>query len=123
MKSYKTLHVYRYAVDFNVQVINLIQQQRELPFSHRDQLSRASLSIALNIAEGMGRNTPKDQSHFLTISRGSTYECMALIEILTHAQMISSTQSARWTAQLESISKILYTLIQKRQPLPPSIPK
>ena len=122
MKNYKSLHVYKYAVTCNVEVIQLVQQQRELPFSHKDQLTRASLSIALNIAEGMGRSTPKDQSHFLTISRGSVYECLALVEILTHARFISSAQSERWSAQLESIAKILYTLIQKRKPLPPPPP-
>jgi len=38
------------------------------------QMRRSAISIASNIAEGIGRNTSKDTVHFLYISRGSAYE-------------------------------------------------
>ena len=35
-----------------------------------DQLRRAALSVSANIAEGSGRETLKDSSHFFTVAKG-----------------------------------------------------
>lgn len=43
-------------------------------FGLKSQISRSSISIPSNIAEGSGRTTIKDFSHFLSISLGSAYE-------------------------------------------------
>jgi four helix bundle protein len=48
----------------------------------RDQIERASLSVALNLAEGSGRKG-KDRLHFFRIAMGSLKEvqaCLAVIE-------------------------------------------
>jgi four helix bundle protein len=47
----------------------------------RDQLNRAALSIALNLAEGRGRATRKDQIRFFNISLSSARECQAILLI------------------------------------------
>src|SRR5687768_10175139 len=41
----------------------------------RDQLSRASVSIVLNIAEGAGRRSRRDKARFYSMARGSAAEC------------------------------------------------
>jgi four helix bundle protein len=38
------------------------------------QLRRAAVSIVSNLAEGSGRQSPKDQAHFSQIAYGSTIE-------------------------------------------------
>lgn len=43
-------------------------------FSLTTQIRKSSISIPSNIAEGCGRNTPKDTLQFLFIARGSLYE-------------------------------------------------
>ena len=56
---------------------------RELRISHllRDQLFRASASVALNLAEGSGKRTPKEQARFYGIALGSLRECEAVLEL------------------------------------------
>lgn len=53
----------------------------------RDQLLRASLSIALNITEGSGRQTPKDKRRFYTIALGSLRETQTLVKIINNQEL------------------------------------
>ena len=62
-------------------------QSIRLPRYLKDQLNRASSSISLNLAEGHGKFTQKDQRKYFSISLGSLRECQA---ILTLANLKSS---------------------------------
>ena len=53
----------------------------KLPPHLSDQLMRASSSIALNIAEGSGKRTSRDQAKFYSIALGSLRESQAILEI------------------------------------------
>jgi four helix bundle protein len=53
-----------------------------VPAHLRSQLSRASSSIPLNIAEGLGRRTHADQRNFFTIAYGSTKEVQAILDLV-----------------------------------------
>jgi four helix bundle protein len=48
----------------------------------RGQLSRASLSIVLNLAEGSAKPTPKERRRVYAIALGSLRETEALLHIL-----------------------------------------
>lgn len=69
----------------------------------RDQLLRASASIALNIAEGSGKRTAQDQRRFYSISLGSLRECQAVLEL----EEIENKELLQWMDQLGAI---LFTL-------------
>jgi four helix bundle protein len=53
----------------------------------RDQLSRASLSVVLNIAEATGKPTRRDQNKFYAIALGSLRETQALLDVLEHRNL------------------------------------
>ena len=73
------LDCYRVALQFNAIANRLISRgHREL----RNQLTRASLSIPLNIAESTGRSSPADRARFISIARGSAMECGAIVDIV-----------------------------------------
>jgi four helix bundle protein len=55
---------------------------RRLSGALRDQLERASLSVLLNLAEGVGRTQPADKARYYAISRGSASECAAVVDVL-----------------------------------------
>jgi len=82
VKSFEDLVVWQRAIALAKAVYGL---QRQLPKEERyamgDQLRRASVSVASNIAEGFGRDSSKDFLHFLLISRGSLYELRTQVTI------------------------------------------
>lgn len=65
-------HVYRLARDKSI--------QRE--YSLVDQIKRAGISVAANIAEGYGRNTKRDFSQFLSIALGSVNEVITYLDFI-----------------------------------------
>jgi four helix bundle protein len=74
------LDCFRVAVEFQTLAAS-IGSGRSLG-ALRSQLDRASVSIALNIAEGAGRRTAADKARFFAIARGSASECAAALELL-----------------------------------------
>src|SRR4051812_10081769 len=61
-----------------VELYQLAKQAR-VPRHLKDQLVRASSSVALNLMEGWGRKTEKDRMHFFTIAFGSLREVQSII--------------------------------------------
>lgn len=77
-----------------------------------DQLSRAALSIPLNIAEGNGRWHQKDKRQFFWIARGSAFECIPILQILGRKELIPPEEYQRHYALLEIIAKMLTNLVK-----------
>ena len=73
--TFEKLLVYQKAIDFADQVCERTESFPRYSFL-RDQLNRAALSIAANIAEGNGRFTKSDRRNFFGIARGSAQECV-----------------------------------------------
>jgi four helix bundle protein len=108
---FENLEVYQKAVDLAEKVINLTDEFPKGYYFLTDQLNRASLSIATNIAEGNGRFTKGDRRNFFIIARGSVQECVPLLEIAKRKQFISDVKLSDLLNQLETISKMLSGLI------------
>src|SRR5438552_13309874 len=60
-----------------------------------DQLSRASASIPLNIAEGNGRYTSPDRCRFFDIARGSALESAACLDVLVARKKTTSSEALK----------------------------
>ena len=63
--------------------------------------------IFLNLAEGTGRMSEADKKHFLTIARGSVYECTAIIDLLKSTNQIDDEFFTELYATYEQMSKML----------------
>ena len=96
MKNFRTFSL---AVNFYRQT-----QCQKLPSTLASQLERAASSIALNLAEGRGRQTKSDQRRFFTIALGSLRECQAIL-ILANLEASPAGQT------LDSLGAHLYKLI------------
>ena len=87
---FEGLEIFHAAVDFSVRVHDLVNKfPAEERFDLTSQARRAANSIVLNIAEGSGRGTKKDFSHFLDMALGSTFETVACFFIAEKQSYIS----------------------------------
>ena len=90
-----------------------LQKRSSFDRTTNDQLRRASFSIMLNIAEGSSRFSNKDRRHFMIISRGSVFECVAILEYLQETDQIEFELYKQYFDRFEEISKMLFGLIRK----------
>lgn len=81
-------------------------------FSLGDQLQRAAISIPLNVAEGSSR-TGRDFKHFLSIARGSCYECAAIIEIAKNEHLLTEKIYGEMLDTLDHPARMLTPLKNK----------
>ena len=89
---FEKLEVYQKAVSFADEIATLTQEfPRGFGFLS-DQLNRAALSIATNLAEGNGRFTKPDRKNFFTIARGSAQECVPLLEIARRRCLVDKSK-------------------------------
>jgi four helix bundle protein len=115
---FEKLEVYQKAVDFSDHAVALTEGfPRGYDFLS-DELNRAALSIATNLAEGNGRFTKGDRRNFFTIARGSIQECVPLLELARRRGLATDEQVARLRADLETIARMLSGLINGLDNLP-----
>ena len=110
--SYKDLNVWRKSIDFANTIIDL-SENLKTPKNHFriiEQLEAAATSIPMNIAEGKGRYSRKEFSHFLIIARGSLYETMTLLEIFLLRKWIDPEDFNSLEEQAIEIAKMLNSL-------------
>lgn len=77
-----------------------------------DQLQRAAMSIALNIAEGAGRFHKSDIRSFYVNARGSVYECAACFDILKSKSLVEEDKYKVFQNTLNDLAKQLSGLIK-----------
>jgi four helix bundle protein len=79
----------------------------------RDQLIRASQSIALNIAEGCGKMPAADRGRFLQIAGGSARECGAILDILGRCGTLDAEAVSTGKDLLVRIVAMLTRMIER----------
>jgi four helix bundle protein len=110
--DHERLKVYQEALRFIVWASPLID---DLPgrLSARDQLDRASTSIALNLAEGNGKRSHPDRCRYFDIARGSTVECAACLDVLVAKKKLALAEAEAGKAILLEIVSMTAGLIAR----------
>jgi four helix bundle protein len=111
--AFKNLDVWVKAVDFAVEILDIIEDIDSVRKHYRlfEQIEASSTSIPMNIAEGKGRYSKKEFIHYLYISRGSLYETMTLLEIFRRKKWISDIQFSRLEKSGVEIAAMIKGLI------------
>jgi four helix bundle protein len=110
--AFENLLVYQKSVAFADTVCATTRSFPRGYYFLADQLNRAALSIATNLAEGNGRFTPGDRRNFFGITRGSVQECVPLLEIAQRRQVLAPDAHERLRSELEEISRMVSGLIK-----------
>jgi len=113
--GYKQLIVWQKGIQFAHLVINATDLAKTGKPHYRliDQLEAAATSVPMNIAEGRGRSSKKDFIHFLTISRGSLYETLTLLQIFADRGWISFEKYAEIENLGTEVAKLINGLITR----------
>ncbi len=111
--GYEDLEVWEKAVEFSVEVIELVEN---IPANRKhyrllEQIESSSTSIAMNIAEGKGRFSKKEFIKSLYIARGSLYETMTLMEIFRRKRWISDMDYTKIEVHGKQVGAMLKGLI------------
>ncbi|MDB5353786.1 MAG: hypothetical protein JWN24_239 [Phycisphaerales bacterium] len=108
---FENLTVYQKAVDFAEQIVTLTESFPRGYHFLSDQLNRAALSIATNLAEGNGRFTNADRRNFFIVARASAQECVPLLELARRKCMVSVDSHLAFREQIEVMAKMISGLI------------
>ena len=116
MNSFRQLNVYVKAKKLVARVYQLLKKfPREEQFALCDQLRRAAVSIPSNIAEGCGRETQKEQTHFLNIAYGSLMEIYSQLDVACDLGYITNQEFEQMEVMVNEEAKMLAGMIKKRK--------
>ena len=112
-QSFKDLNAWRKAIALTVAIYKLTES---FPPSERygltDQLRRAAVSIASNIAEGYGRSTRGEYLQFLGYARGSNCEVETQLVIVAALGLGLESNHAIAEKLCADVSRLLRGLMQ-----------
>lgn len=103
------------AKDLAVQIYSLTNAGAfSKDFGLRDQIRRAAVSVASNIAEGDERDTNKDAVRFLYMAKGSLAEVLTQTIIAKEIGYLQESDYKPIMDECEAIGKMLGSLIKAR---------
>ena len=107
---FEDLEVWKRAVKLSVELYRELGELRDYGF--RDQITKAGLSVASNIAEGMERESKADKVRVLRISKGSCGELRTQIHIGMKIGYINENTGTRWIRDTQELSAMLVGLMR-----------
>lgn len=105
----ENLDVWKRSCQLSVGIYNYFQDSKDYGF--KDQITKSSLSIASNIAEGMEKASKKESIKFLDIAKGSCAELITQTYIGIEIGYIEKEIGNNWVNELSNIIKMLSGLI------------
>ncbi|MFP4517581.1 MAG: four helix bundle protein [Desulfovibrionales bacterium] len=112
--GFEDLNVWKKAVAFGVEVINLVEkiETSRKHFRLLEQIESSATSVAMNIAEGKGRFSKKEFRQYCYVARGSLYETITLLIIMQNMNWISGEDYKQIEEQGIEIAAMIKGLIK-----------
>ena len=112
MFDFERLDVYQLVREQNIKVLRYIYKQKEIDDQIIDLWKKASMNIVLYLAEATGKMNNPDKMHFLTNSRTSVFEAVAILEVVRDLGFIEENLYTEFYNGYERASKMLLGMIR-----------
>lgn len=114
VQDYRELVVWQKAMDLVMEIYRLTRAfPREELYGLTNQLRRAVVSIASNIAEGQARQSTAEFRNFLSFAQGSRAEVETQLAIAVRLNYVSKGDAASAASLLTEIQKMLAVLLKR----------
>jgi four helix bundle protein len=111
--SYRDLKDWQYSIKLVISVYTIMRRfPKEELYGLVSQMRRAAVSIPSNIAEGKGRFTGRDRTHFYLHARGSLLELETQILIAAELEYISQNESGALLRLSAEVGRMLNGLVE-----------
>lgn len=110
---FEDLEVWKRAARLSADIYKALRELKD--FGFKDQITRSSLSIPSNIAEGFERESQKECLTFLSYAKGSCGELRTQIYIGTDIGYIDREVGKLWIQEANEIASMLSGLMKTKR--------
>jgi four helix bundle protein len=108
MRSYRDLVAWQKAMDLVVAIYGLTRDwPREEVYGLTSQIRRAAVSVPSNIAEGQGRQSPKEFLNHLSMAYGSLMELETQLVIAARLGYVAQDPCEATLAQANEVGRLI----------------
>jgi four helix bundle protein len=110
--DFEKLNVYQKTLDFIDEIFQVYKKlPREFKYSLGDNLIRAGLSIANNLAEGNGKRSKNEKNRYFGTSLDSTRECISIFNVFKRQMLITEEIYRNLRIDGREITSMIHGLI------------
>lgn len=108
--NFENLEIWKRSLSLSIEIYKHFANSND--FGFKDQITRSSLSISSNIAEGCERDSQKDLIRFIRYSKGSCGELRTQIYIGINIGYISKNIGDLWFKESKELLSMLAGFIK-----------
>jgi four helix bundle protein len=112
--SFENLEVWQKVCRLAVRLYVVLRECKD--YGLKNQMTKAGVSVASNIAEGAERGSAAEFIRFIHIAKGSAAELRTQIYIARRIEILSNQVETELVSELKSISSMLHALIKSLKP-------
>ena len=110
IQKFEDIIVWQKSQDLSVRIYKSFSNLKD--FSFKDQITRDSVSISNNIAEGFSRNTKGEFKRFLYYSTASNSEVRSMLYLSSRLKFLPQSEANELIENTNEIGKMLRGLIK-----------
>ena len=114
--DFEKLSVYQKSLDFIDDIFALYRNlDRDYRQSIGNNLIRAAMSIANNLAEGNDEKSKREKRRFFTYSSDSARECVSVLNVLKRQKILHNPMYSTYRINAREITSMIRGLIESNE--------
>jgi four helix bundle protein len=113
IERFEDMQIWNDSQDFVVEIYKITKKfPKEELYALTIQMRRACSSISANIAEGFGRGSNKDKSHFYHIALGSLLETKNFVYLSSRLKYMIQEDSDKLVTEIDLVNKQITAILK-----------